>query len=244
VHGLPATSCNRRPASHVATVIASQWVPSLNVIVHHSIHPFIKDHYWSKHPTSLSVCVAHCMGIQLARTLTYLFYKHNLHWLLAAWRLGCRSNLNFHHDLLLFMLVYTESWPDVGFILCLACIWWGTMGLWMWYANLHLPNSKRISLRFEIILQSIIEIHLNTWTVTISPLLVNTPLKHSNYWMCKKTIIHKNEPEDHYHHYPRTLITAGPLADGTILPAGWEWTYPSQFVFSMCTWMFMIELFN
>jgi len=34
----------------------------------------VKDHYWSNHPTSLSVLDDHCTGIQLARKLTCSLY--------------------------------------------------------------------------------------------------------------------------------------------------------------------------
>jgi len=47
------TSFNGRPVSLAATVIASHWAPCLYILVLFMIHTPIKDHYWSKHPTSL-----------------------------------------------------------------------------------------------------------------------------------------------------------------------------------------------
>jgi len=48
-----ATSFNRRPVSRAATVIASYLAPCLYILVLLMIHAPVKDHYWSKHPTSL-----------------------------------------------------------------------------------------------------------------------------------------------------------------------------------------------
>jgi len=47
-----ATSFNRRPVSWAATVLASYWALCLNIIILHSIHPPVKDRYWSNHPIS------------------------------------------------------------------------------------------------------------------------------------------------------------------------------------------------
>jgi len=48
-----ATSFNRTPVSQAAIVIAFYWAPCLYILVLLMIHAPVKDHNWSKHPTSL-----------------------------------------------------------------------------------------------------------------------------------------------------------------------------------------------
>jgi len=48
-----ATSYNRKLVSWAATVIASYWAPCLYIFVLLMIHAPVKDHFWTKHYTSL-----------------------------------------------------------------------------------------------------------------------------------------------------------------------------------------------
>jgi len=69
-----ATSFNWRPVSQAATVIASYWTPSWNIMVLLRINAQVKDHYGSNHLTSLSVPDDNFTGIQPARKPTYALY--------------------------------------------------------------------------------------------------------------------------------------------------------------------------
>ena len=95
-----ATLLNRRPVSRGTTVLASYWARCLNIIVPLRIHAPVDDHYWSNHPTNLSVLENFRLGIQLASELTYSLYYNDLPTSSGAWMLNCRYNLQYRSDVL------------------------------------------------------------------------------------------------------------------------------------------------